>query len=345
MNSISDQSAYYAPIGLKEKLNFLQDPHNWPDATKSLQIIKTHMSIIFLTDNFAYKMKQPLFYAPADYRQLSQRKFACEEELRLNKVLAPTVYHGLVRLYCRNQEGLSFDPGGYVVEYLIQMRRLNDADTLRDLIRSKSWKSHTVKIAAKKLLNFYQQQSQAPLSHTQHIKKLNAAIQENLHYFLQHNHTKRIQTAKEIHGRLDAFIKHNIAQFAERQAQVIEGHGDLRAEHIYLEDDPVIIDRLEFSTEYRYVDILEDLALLSIDCESLGDIIPATIFLDMYLQTGRYSLNRNIWNFYRAHRAFTWSRLAAWHIDKTEGSQQSIWQNKTDQRLHLALHDARKCEL
>ncbi|HSR70839.1 MAG TPA: hypothetical protein VLL72_00535, partial [Kiloniellales bacterium] len=89
-----DAPARDGEISLAAKVAVLRDPAHYPEPTRSVYPFETHMSWVFLTDRYAYKLKKPVAYDSLDFRSLAARKHFCGEELRLNRRLARNVYVG-----------------------------------------------------------------------------------------------------------------------------------------------------------------------------------------------------------------------------------------------------------
>lgn len=94
------------PVGLREKVAFLRSPATYPEAPAAVEARETHMSWVFLTHAFAWKLKKPVVHLFLDYRRVARRRFFCEEEIRLNRRLAPAVYLDAVPLARRPNASL-----------------------------------------------------------------------------------------------------------------------------------------------------------------------------------------------------------------------------------------------
>ena len=72
----------------------------WPPAAgvaaSPIDHIETHISHVLLAGDFAYKLKKPLDLGFLDFSTLERRHHCCEEEIRLNRRLAPALYIGVV---------------------------------------------------------------------------------------------------------------------------------------------------------------------------------------------------------------------------------------------------------
>ncbi|MEA5098590.1 MAG: hypothetical protein VB032_08665, partial [Burkholderiaceae bacterium] len=104
---------------LEARIAFLSTPSNYPERTLDVDAIETHMSWVFLTDRFAYKLKKPVAYDYLDFSTLEARRFYCEEEFRLNRRLAASVYLGVLPLTADAKGQLEFAGEGPVVDWLI----------------------------------------------------------------------------------------------------------------------------------------------------------------------------------------------------------------------------------
>jgi len=101
------------------------------DSSGTPQIIETHISWIVLTDHYAYKIKRPVQYSFLDFSTLEKRKYFCEREIELNRRLAPDMYLGVVPI---TDEGIGTKKGGDVVDYAVQMKRMNNAFRMDKLL-------------------------------------------------------------------------------------------------------------------------------------------------------------------------------------------------------------------
>jgi len=118
-------------VGTKEAparslLDDLRRPEAYP-APRPSQVtqVTTHISWVFLTDRDAWKLKRPVDYGFVNYMTLERRLRCCEDEVRLNRRLAPDVYLGVVPVRLGPQ-GYGFGAEGETVDYAVRMRRLTD---------------------------------------------------------------------------------------------------------------------------------------------------------------------------------------------------------------------------
>src|SRR6516164_1557473 len=117
-------------MGLLCLIEALSEAAAYPHPGERVEVRHTHISVVFLAGPFAYKAKKPVNLGFLDFRTLEKRLHSCEEEVRLNRRLAPHVYLGVVPVV-RNEKGLQFEVEGEVVEWAVKMQRLPDEATLQ----------------------------------------------------------------------------------------------------------------------------------------------------------------------------------------------------------------------
>src|SRR5690606_10963578 len=95
----------------------------YPERPRAVEAIETHFSWVFLTDTHAWKLKKPVRYDSLDFRTPALRRRDCEEEVRLNRRLAPHVYLGVVPLTVDEKGRLAIGGAGQEVDWLVHMLR------------------------------------------------------------------------------------------------------------------------------------------------------------------------------------------------------------------------------
>src|SRR4051794_19393922 len=119
---------------LRKLIKSLLEQTAYPEPTTKVRLIETHVSFIFITDTFAYKVKKPVDFHFLNFSTLDRRRFYCEEELRLNRRLCPDIYVGVVELY-ETAQGASFASKGKLLDYAVKMKRLPEERMLSHLVR------------------------------------------------------------------------------------------------------------------------------------------------------------------------------------------------------------------
>src|SRR5579862_5522002 len=117
------------PMELPGLIDALADAAAYPHPVGQVEIHQTHISVVFLAGPFAYKVKKPVDLGFLDFTTLQNRRHFCNEEVRLNRRLAPHVYLGVVPV-TMTDKGLQIDGVGEVVEWAVKMERLPQDSTL-----------------------------------------------------------------------------------------------------------------------------------------------------------------------------------------------------------------------
>lgn len=233
---------------------------------------ETHMSWVFLTEALAYKLKKPVRFPHLDFSTSARRHFFCEEELRLNRRLAAETYLGVVPLR-RDRHGAYAlgQGGGRIVDWLISMRRLPQEDMLDQRIEAGTLARSHVEDIASALTAFYASLAPEKTGAEAFAVHLRSEQAINREMLLRPRFSIGEQ-ARGVVDKVDALMGEVMPLMRQRAAAgaVVEGHGDLRPEHVCLSRPLQIIDCLEFNRTMRIVDPYDEVNYLGIECDMLG---------------------------------------------------------------------------
>jgi len=250
---------------------FLSRPSSYLELTKAVDIRETHISQVFLTDDYAYKLKKPVRYDFLDFSTSEKRRLACEDELRLNRRLADDVYLEVLPITVDDDQQLSLNGDGAVVDWVVKMRRLPDDRSLKSMIATGGVTTGDIARVSGRLFEFYGQLPPAELSGASYRAEIEAHVRANSAALLEDS-TVCDDVVKRVTAAQLRLLHTSPELFNERaqHGRVVEGHGDLRPEHIYLTPDPVAIDCIEFNSSFRRIDIVDELCFLAMECSHLG---------------------------------------------------------------------------
>jgi aminoglycoside phosphotransferase family enzyme len=303
------------------------------------------MSWVFIGDRFVYKLKKPVRFSYLDFSTLERREAACRAELRLNRRLAPHVYVEVVPLTL-SKAGLAIGGAGAAVDFLVVMRRLDERLMLENALVEGSLRRAALDRLAAILVSFYTRARPSLVDPASFLADWRRKIANNRRVLsdralkLDFGVLARIDRAQR--RFLDASAEFLIDRIAPRK--IVDGHGDLRPEHVWLGKPMAIIDCLEFSPRLRAVDPFDELAFLDIECRRLGTAWPGPY---LAWQVGRRLGDRipaPLIAFYRCYRAATRARLAFAHLLEPDGREPEKWPVQGDAYLALALREARAIE-
>jgi hypothetical protein len=296
----------------------LDSPAIYPDPTSTVEIRETHISLVALTDQHVYKIKKPVDLGFLDFSTLAQRRFFCEQELRLNRRLSHGVYLDVVPIH-QDQNGYTFDDRGAVVEYALHMRRLSDNCSLEALLQ-RGQATEAMMVALAHRLAAFHQAHPLPANTEAHgtLADVQRDWQEN---FAQTadciDHTLSQNTYASIQHAVNTFMSRHASWFAQRVAdgRIRDCHGDLRAEHIYLEQGQTqIIDCIEFNQRFRYIDVASEIAFLAMDLARLGAPDLGHAFVRAYGDASQDTYLYRLLDFYCCYRAYVRGKVTSMRL-------------------------------
>lgn len=332
-------------IDVARKVAALCRPDTYPDAPLRIEVIETHMSFVFLTPGHAYKMKKPVSYAFLDFSTLALRRRYCEEELRLNRRLAQGVYLDVIALRLAPDDRLRLGGDGVAVEWLVKMVRLPRECMLDERIRQGRLAEQELVALAARLARFYRTCEPEPLSADDYRSRLRTEIETDRAALGAHADVLDPHAIAATVPALLEFLERSRALFDRRidERRIVEGHGDLRPEHVCLLDEPVVFDSLEFNRSLRIVDPADELAFLALECERLGAAQVGPILFQGYsVRTGDTPPAALI-DFYKARRASLRARLCVLHLPEVDGLRGARWIAAARDYLMTALAYLRRC--
>lgn len=257
----------------------LSDPAAYPFPVTEMAVRQTHISAVFLAGEFAYKVKKPVKLAFLDFSTLELRRHFCDEEVRLNRRLAPDVYLGVVPVAARNG-GLCFEGAGAPIDWAVKMRRLPEEATLEHAVLHDEISADQVRPLAQRLAAFH-----AVAARSEHISafgRFDAVARNIRENFSISAPTVGLTISPAVRERLLALTEQKLAEMRPvidaRAARGVpcDTHGDLHIDHVYFfperppPADLVIVDCIEFNERFRYTDPIADMAFLAMDIEFHG---------------------------------------------------------------------------
>jgi uncharacterized protein len=301
------------------------------------------MSWVFLAGDRAYKLKKPVRFPYLDFSNLSRREAACRAELRLNRRLASDVYLDVLPLTA-TARGLVIGGDGSIADWLVVMRRLDEAQTLESHIlehRIEQWQLDQLIVA---LVRFYRRAGRVFLSPAAHLRDWRQGLSDNRRVLLDPRLGLPSGLVRRVASIQERFLSHHGKTLAARARSIVDGHGDMRPEHIWLGDPVRIIDCLEFNSRLRAGDPFDEIAFLSLECIRLG-----AAWVGQYIRRGiarglRDGISEELFLFYRCNRAMLRARLAIAHLMEPNPRTPEKWPHLARTYLAIAGADAIRLE-
>ncbi|MBD3275001.1 MAG: AAA family ATPase [Candidatus Marinimicrobia bacterium] len=317
----------------------MADPDFYSHSTEEIEKKETNISVVFLTGDWVYKLKKPVELGFLDFSTLEQRKKYCEQEIRLNKRLTSGVYEGVLPIG-RSDDSFALGKEKDVAEYVVKMRQLKYENTLKYRLQKGDIEEQQLSQLGKFLAEFY-----LTADVNQKIKENSGSetVQKNV---LENFY----QTEEYVDDLIDPdmwqilqsvsqkFLNEHWELFQRRvdNEYVRDGHGDLRAEHIYFEEPLQIIDCIEFNRRFRYLDPASDLAYLFIDLEKLKKPDEALTILSTYVKEAYDPSLYRLIDFYATYRAMVRVKVNCFKSDRTDESEKNEIRDTINHHLKIA---------
>ena len=307
----------------QQVVQFLSKPSAYADETTNVEVKQTHISWVFLTTEHAFKLKKSLKFEFLDYSTCERRKQACEQECELNRRFAEDVYLGISPI-TRNETGeLALDGSGTVVDWVVKMRRLPDDRSLAWLLEQNALLPEELKRIGHWLTAKYQDMVGLDITPDSYFSHIESHIRANLEDLLGLPDIVEESDVRHAHVAQLRFLAEceNLLKRRVREHRIVDGHGDLRPEHIYLLPEPCAIDGVEFSEELRQIDILDELEFLAMECEMLRADTVGRQIVDTYQCATGDAAPRSLLDFYKCYRACVRAKVTALRAAQVEVQQ------------------------
>lgn len=292
----------------EELFKAMSMPGFYPHSVGRIEQKETHISMVFLTGDYVYKIKKPVDLGFLDFTSLAKRRRYCELEVALNRRLTHDVYLDVVGITTDGKH-YSLNGTGPVVEFAVRMRQLPDAFSMVSLLDQNCVTDGQIEALAVMLADFYEKQKRVPTdSAAESWDNVRYACEENFRQtrgavgsVLDSNLYQTVQSA------IRFFLTRGKALFDSRSesGKIYDGHGDLRCGHIYYAGKNLIqvIDCIEFNKRLRNIDIASDLAFLTMDLDFRKAHTMGSMLLETYVRKTTDFQVYALLPFYKCYRA------------------------------------------
>jgi aminoglycoside phosphotransferase family enzyme/predicted kinase len=289
---------------------------------ESVRMLQTHISWVFLTGKFVYKVKKPVNFGFLDFTSLDKRKYYCEEELALNKRFSDELYESVVPITEDDQGRIKINGKGKVIEYAVKMKELPQDSIMRKKLTQNKITYSIIDKLALEIACFHESLP---------INQEKAQIYGSLSN-IKYNWDEHFLQTQSFIGRFLSkekfdFIKHTAYEFIEKKEEIFNSrlkenkikhcHGDLHSGNIFIYQDKIyLFDCIEFNPRFAYSDTCNDIAFLVMDLEFYNCKYLSEFFISKYLTyTKDYSLLK-VLDFYKCYRAYVKGKVLGFQIEK-----------------------------
>jgi len=312
------------------------------DAGAHPRRIETHMSWLLLGKTQVLKLKKPVPNPPVDYSSVEGRECNARRELRLNRRLAPDVYLGLLALQWHDGTLSAvaeafLQPQRQTVDWVVVMRRLPQARMLDEVIRRGELGPSDIDALSATLAAFYRGAVRAAVDEGEYIARLrhgialSARMLERCAFALPHAR-EACQAMNEALTLHEGLLRARVAE-----GRLVEGHGDLRAEHVCLVDPPAIFDALEFDARLGEVDPFDELCFLGLECDMAGDASVGPLLCAHMASALDDAPPPVLLGLYTARNALMRARLSIAHLMEPDPRHPEKWLPQASRYLERAL--------
>ena len=297
----------------------LLNPAALPDRTEHVSLVQTHISMVFVADEYVYKVKKPVDFGFLDFSTLEKRKYFCHQEVILNRRLSEGLYLDVLPITMHGGHYSMAQGHGEIVEYAVKMRKIPEEMLMKSLFSSGGLGTNHLRAISDVLAKFHQNAKRSPEIDAfgrPEVFKINT--DEN---FQQTEKYIDVTLPREDYSALvqwtDAFYRHNEDLFLERIARgrIRDCHGDLHMEHICLTDPIYIFDCIEFNERFRYSDTVADMAFLLMDLEYRGGEGLSRQLWDFYAERTGDAEAESLARFYKVYRAYVRGKVLSFLLD------------------------------
>ncbi len=314
-------------MGLTDLIEGLSQPAAYAFPLQRVDVRQTHISVVFLAGPCAYKLKKPVNLGFLDFSTLERRRYFCEQEVRLNRRLAPTVYLGVVPIV-RTPSGIRIEAEGEILDWAVKMERLPEQATLQQRLWRGKVHAPLVESLGQKLARFHAEaEGNDHISSFGRLEVVAQNVRENLE---QTGPLVGVTISRAVIDRLRELFESGLTALGplmEKRAQAHvprDTHGDLHLDHVYFFPDRqtpadlVIIDCIEFNERFRFADPVSDMAFLYMDFLFHGRRDLAEQFAQSYFQASGDAQGKPLLSFYSAYRAAVRGKVEGFQLTEEE---------------------------
>jgi aminoglycoside phosphotransferase family enzyme len=293
------------------------NPQTYPEPTGKIELIQTHISFVFVTQNYVYKVKKPVNFGFLDFSTLEKRRANCEKELQLNRRLCPEIYLEVVPI--NQSKTLKIKGEGKTVEYALKMKRLPQECIMTQLLQEGKIDKKIIDQIAAIVAKFHSQaQTNSEISEFGSLRTVKTNWDENFTQTVKYiNQTVPKADFEFMQTKINSFMDTNKALFESRisDKRIRDCHGDLHSGNIFVTDKICIFDAIEFNDRFRYSDVTADVAFLAMDLDYQKRTDLADYFIAQYIIYSKDTQLKQLLPFYKCYRAYVRGKVVSFRLD------------------------------
>ena len=321
----------------------LLKPEAYEEETVQIELKQTHISFVFLTQKFAYKIKKAVDFGFLDFSTLEKRHIFCEKELELNRRLCGNMYLEVVPI--NKSDIIKIKGKGKTVEYAVKMKTISQKKLMNKLLEKNKITKKIIDQIAGIIAEFHSIiEHKCDAAKLGYDAKLDPIVEIN--WKENFDQTKpfieKTISSEEfslIQKRIEYFIKNNNGLFKNRMlnGKVKYCHGDIHSGNIFVTDKIYIFDAIEFNDRIRYSDVTADIGFLAMDLEYKKRPELASFLIERYIEYSKDKELKELLSFYKCYRAYVRGKVVSFKLNDFSISNQEKREIKKEAKAYFNL--------
>ncbi|MBT0160107.1 phosphotransferase [Candidatus Bathyarchaeota archaeon A05DMB-2] len=300
----------------KQVVEALMKPEAYDEEPGGIEMVQTHISFVFLTNRFAYKVKKAVNLGFLDFTTLEKRRFYCEKELELNRRLCRDMYVEVVPI--NKADRIKIKGMGETVEYAVKMKRIPQEKMLNILLEQNAVDAKLMDRIAKIIAEFHSKtETNSRISEFGSLPIVETNWKENYDQTEEFiGKTISQENFELIRDKINDYMKQNAAFFEKRvmQGKVRDCHGDIHSGNIFVTNGIYIFDAIEFNDRFRYSDVASDVAFLAMDLDYKQRTALSDALIKRYVEYSRDQELTQLLPFYKCYRAYVRGKVVSFKL-------------------------------
>ncbi len=318
----------------------LMKPETYDEDVQKIELVQTHISFVFLTEDYVYKVKKPVNFGFLDFTTLEKRKFFCNREFELNRRLAGDMYIEVVPIN-RFDNQIKIKGEGETIEYAVKMRRIPEDTMMSGLIEKNQVDKVLIDELAKIIAEFHAKaETGGSINKFGSLETMKFNWDENFDQTRDFiGRTINSNQFDVIQQNIRAFMNKNKSIFKTRidHGRIRDCHGDLHSGNIFVADRIYIFDRIEFNERFRYSDVTADIAFLAMDLDFRNKQDFSKYFIDKYVEYSQDHDLLMLLPFYKCYRAYVRGKVIGFKLEDPNVNVLEQEQAKNEARAYFDL--------
>jgi aminoglycoside phosphotransferase family enzyme len=326
-----------------EIIEALKNPNAYENNPKKIDLIQTHISFIFLTDRFVYKIKKAVEFGFLDFGTLEKRRKFCKKELEINRELCKDMYLEVVPI--NKLEVIKIKGKGKTVEYAVKMKNIPQKKLMNKLLEKNKITKGIINQISRIIADFHTRiEYKSNTGDFNYQVKLDPIVEINWKENFEQTEAfidNTIPSEKYflIKKRIENFIKNNLDLFKNRMKnrKVRFCHGDIHSGNIFIVDNIYIFDAIEFNDRIRYSDVIADIGFLAMDLDFRNKPKLAQYLIDKYIEYSKDTKLKKLLPFYKCYRAYVRGKVVSFKLNDKNINEREKIQSKKEAQNYFEL--------